>query len=97
MTEMYSHPTLRESEHSKLLSRLEDIRDSRLILAVQYESARKAKNTKMKGKLAEQWETINERNRLAIVKLDELIDKRDCSITKQVSISHQPAIVETDV
>lgn len=91
---IYTHPSLRTSKHEWLLERLQQIRDRRLVIALQYESKRVDKLTRLNTQLSQQYEKQDERNRLDLAKVDELIDKLDRGISKQIEIGHKLAITE---
>lgn len=91
---IYTHPDIRTLSHEKLLSRLQNIRDRRLVNAIQYESARVARAHKAGATLQLQWEKINETNRLALYKIDDALDKFEKSLSKQIEISHKISLVE---
>lgn len=91
---IYTHPDIRSSSHEFLLSRLQQIRDRRLIAAIMYERERVTKVHKIGHKLQEQWDKLNESNRLKLHKIDEAIDALDKAISKQVQTSHNLALVE---
>lgn len=91
---LYNHPTLRSISHDALVERLQQIRDRRLVAAIQYESVRKTKLEKLSLSLREKWEKQDERNRLALIKIDEMIDKFDASLRKQIQIAHDLTLTE---
>lgn len=95
-TTLYSHPTIREATHDELTARLQQIRDRRLVAAIQYEQVRKTKVEKLDARLREQWEKQDERNRLALLRVDEAIDRLDRGIQKQIEIAHNKTLTEQE-
>ena len=93
---LYNHPTLRSSSHEFLSERLQQIRDRRLVAAIQFEAVRKTKVERLNLSLREKWERQNERNRLALTKIDEAIDKFEASMRKQMDIAHNIALTEQE-
>jgi hypothetical protein len=95
-TPIYNHPTLRSLTHEKLVERLQQIRDRRLVAAIQYEAIRKTKVEKLSLALREKWEKQNDRNNIALAKIDEMIDKLDAGIAKQIQIAHDLTLTEQE-
>jgi hypothetical protein len=95
-TTLYSHPTIREKSHDFLLNRLQQIRDRRLVAAIQYEQVRKGKVEKLEASLKAKWEKQDERNRLLLLKIDEAIDKLDVGIRKQHMIASDLTLTEQE-
>lgn len=93
---LYNHPTLRSSSHEFLTERLQQLRDRRLVAAIQYEAVRKTKVERLNASLREKWERQNERNRLSLAKIDEAIDKFEASVRKQAQISHDLDLTEQE-
>lgn len=91
---LYTHPTIRSERHEYLLNRLQQIRDRRLVTALQYESARVDKLQRLNATLSAQYEKVDERNRLDLVKVDELIDKLERGISKQIELAHKLTLTE---
>ena len=91
---IYDHPTIRSLKHDELTERLQQIRDRRLVAAIQYESVRKTKLEKLSLSLMDKWEKQDERNRLALIKIDEAIDKFEAGINKQIQIAHDLTLTE---
>ena len=91
---IYTHPHIRELAHKQLLDRLQNIRDRRLVAALQYVASEREKNLKMGTKLHQQWLIQGEKNRVKLAKIDDMIDQVDKAIRKQVEISHNLALVE---
>lgn len=91
---LYTHPTLRSSKHEWLLNRLQQTRDRRLVTALQYESVRVDKLSRLNATLSAQYEKIDERNRLDLAKVDELLDKLERGIGKQIEIAHKLTLTE---
>lgn len=93
-TAIYTHPTIHSITHEQLLNRLQQIRDRRLVAAIQFEAVRKTKLEKLSAKLQQQWETQNQRNLVALQKIDEAIDRLDKGIAKQIQIAHNVELTD---
>lgn len=92
--ELYTHPTLRSAKHEWLLNRLQQTRDRRLVVALQFESKRVDKLTRLNAQLSAQYEKQDDRNRLDLAKVDELLDKIERGISKQIEIAHKLSLTE---
>lgn len=93
-TNLYEHPDIRSISHQQLLDRLQQIRDRRLVAAIQFEAVRKTKLERLSAKLQSQWEQQNQRNLIALEKIDEAIDRLDRGIAKQIQIAHNVALTD---
>lgn len=92
--EVYRHPNIRDLSQSELLDRLDNIRNRRLLAALDYREAHAAKMTKLGTKLAEQWEDLDEKNRLKIIKINELIGALEKAVEKQQLLHHKLTLAE---
>lgn len=92
--EVYRHPNIRDLSQSELLDRLDNIRNRRLLAALDYREAHAAKMTKLGTKLAEQWEDLDEKNRLKLVKINEMISALEKAVEKQQLIHHKLTMAE---
>lgn len=93
-TPIYEHPNIYALTHEQLLDRLQQIRDRRLVAAIQFEAVRKTKLERLSAKLQQQWEAQNLRNQSALDKIDEAIDRLDRGIAKQIQIAHNVALTD---
>jgi hypothetical protein len=96
MSELYTHPSLRTKAHEWLLQRLEQTRDRRLVVALQYESVRKQRVAKLQSTLAEQWSKQLERCENSLQAADIQIDKLERAISKLIEVGHKLSISEDE-
>lgn len=94
MSELYSHPRLREITHEQLLQRLEAIRDRRLITAIAFKNAEEKKAAKLAAQLDEKWQKLDERARRYLEKAEEELDKADRTIKQMVETSNHLVLAE---
>lgn len=94
MTEIYTHPTIRSQTHDWLMQRLQETRDRRLVVALQYESARKTKLQQLSYTLSAQWEKQRDSCDNKLQKIDEELDKLERGISKMIEIAHKLSLTE---
>jgi hypothetical protein len=94
---IYNHPKLRDLSHADLHDRLDNIRNRRLLAAMDWKDAHTAKMIKLGTKLAEQWQDLDDKNRLRLYKIDELITALEKSTEKQVAIHHKLVMAEEGI
>jgi len=94
MTEIYSHPTIHEKTHDELLFRLDQIRNRRLVAAIEYRTAAEKRMEKENAKLTDQWEKLRDRLQAKIIKLDMDINDIEKGIQKMTEISHKIKLTE---
>lgn len=92
--EVYQHPNIRDISMSELLDRLDVIRNRRLLAALDYRQAHEAKMMKLGTKLAAQWEDLDEKNRLKVKKINEMIEALEKAVEKQQLIHHKLTMAE---
>lgn len=96
-SQLYTHPNIREKTHEQLLFRLDIIRNRRLVAAIEYKADSDRKRAQISAKLLSQYAALNDRNRLKLNKIFEMIEDVDRSIGKQIELSHKMSIVEEDL
>jgi hypothetical protein len=95
-TQLYTHPTLREQNHNDLRFRLEQIRNRRLVAAIEYKQNSDIKREKASNKLLSQYRAQSETLRRKLVKIDEDIEKFDRALDKLITMSHQMSLLEEE-
>lgn len=89
---IYSHPTLREVSHEELIFRLDNIRNRRLVAALEHKALSAAKKEKVTIKLRSQYEKLLDDIRRQLNKLDEGMEKVDRSLGKLVELGHRMSL-----
>ena len=92
--QVYQHPNIRDLSMNDLLDRLDNIRNRRLLAALDYRQAHEAKMLKLGTKLAQQWEDLDEKNRLKMLKITNDIVALEKSVEKQQLIHHKLTMAE---
>lgn len=94
MDEIYTHPTIRTQTHDWLMQRLQETRDRRLVVALQYESVRKTKLEKLSTTLQQQWAKQRDTCDNKLQNIDIEIDKLERGISKLLEIAHKLSLTE---
>jgi hypothetical protein len=95
--EIYNHPNIRELAHDELIDRLSDIRNRRLLAALDFKAAHEERMQKLSTKFSEQYEKSYERIRLRLLKMADDIDRTDSDINKLIALSHKLTMTEEGV
>ena len=90
--EIYTHPKLREVSHEELIFRLDNIRNRRLVAALEHKALVNAKKEKVTIKLRSQYEKLADDVRRQLTKLEEGIEKTDRAIGKLVELGHRMSL-----
>jgi hypothetical protein len=97
MPAIYNHPKLRDLSQTELYERLEDVRNRRLLAAMDFKDAHTKKMMKLGHKLASQWEDLNQKNLVKLHKIDEAITALEKAVEKQVGIHHKLTMAEEGI
>ncbi len=97
MPKIYNHPKLREMSQSELYDRLQDVRNRRLLAALDYKEAQTLKMLKLGSKLATQWEDTNQKALQKLAKVDEMITALEKLTEKMIGSSHKLKMTEEGI
>lgn len=95
--EIYSHPKLREVAHEELIFRLDNIRNRRLVAALEHKALVAAKREKASIKLKTQYAKLGDDIRRHLNKLDEAMDKIDRDLGKLIEIGHRMSLETEEI
>ena len=91
---IYNHPNIKSLRHQDLIDRLEDIRNRRLLAALDFKAAKEAKMARLADKLKEQYDKLEQKILVKLSKVESDINMLDNDINKLISISHKTALME---
>lgn len=94
MGEMYNHPDIRTQTHDQMRFRLDQIRNRRLVAAIEFKSVQDAKTEKLDAKLGDQWEKLSIRCAKKLEKINEELNDIDQILKKLVDLNHKKALTE---
>jgi multidrug resistance efflux pump len=95
--EIYTHPNIREIAHEELIFRLDNIRNRRLVAAIEYKALATAKKEKATAKLRSQYEALSDKIRRNLNKVDEQMETIDRDLGKLVELGHRMSISAEEI
>lgn len=92
--QLYTHPNIRNLTASQLHDRLSQIRQRRLITAVEFQTAQTKRLDKEGNKLSEKWTKLAARIEARLLTANEAVKKAEHELEELGRISNQLSILE---